>query len=53
MGNLLERDIVVSEFELHSSYYVHFQTNIKGEAMNSIIPQRYESNNTPIVLLRG
>ena len=29
--------IVVSEFELQSRYYVHFQTNILGKGINSLI----------------
>ena len=27
MANVLNRDVVVNEFELPSRYYVHFQTN--------------------------
>ena len=29
--------IVVSEFELHSRYYVHFRTNTLGKGMNPFI----------------
>ena len=29
--------IVISEFELHSLYYVHFRTNSLGKAMNPLI----------------
>ena len=29
--------IVVSEFELQSSYYVHFRTNTLGKGMNPLI----------------
>ena len=29
--------IVVSEFELQSRYYVHFQTNTLGKSMNTLI----------------
>ena len=29
--------IVISEFELHSRYYIHFQTNALGKGMNSFI----------------
>ena len=36
--NVLNCDIVVSEFELQSRYYVHFRTNISGKTMNSLIP---------------
>ena len=31
-------EIVAREFELHSRYYVHFQTNILGKGMNPLIP---------------
>ena len=34
MANELVCDIVVSEFELQSRYYVHFRTNILGEGMS-------------------
>ena len=37
VGNVLDCDIVVSEFELHSRYYVHFQTNTFGERINHLI----------------
>ena len=29
----------VSEFELQSRYYIHFQTNTLGKGMNPLIPQ--------------
>ena len=29
--------IVVSEFELHSRYYVHFRTNTPGKVINPLI----------------
>ena len=35
--NILNCDIVVSEFELHSRYYVHFRTNTLGKGMNPLI----------------
>ena len=31
-------DIVVSEFELQSCYYVHFRTDTLGKGMNPLIP---------------
>ena len=37
MTNELDCDTVVSEFELLSSYYVHFRTNTIGKGMNSLI----------------
>ena len=37
MANGLDNDIVVSEFELQSRFYIHFQTNTLGKGMNSLI----------------
>ena len=37
MANVLDFNIRVSEFELHSRYYVHFQTNALGKGMNTLI----------------
>ena len=31
MANVLDCDIVVSEFELQSRYYLHFETNTTGK----------------------
>ena len=35
---MLVYDIVLSEFELQSGYYVHFRTDILGKGMNSLMP---------------
>ena len=45
---VLDYNIVVSEFELHSRYYVHFQTNTHGKDVN---PARYVLNNTTTVII--
>ena len=37
MVKALNSRIVVSEFELQSRYYVHFQTNTIGKGMNPLI----------------
>ena len=34
LANVLDCDILVSEFELPSRYYVHFQINTLGKDMN-------------------
>ena len=47
VAELLDYDMVVSEFELKSRYYVHFRTNNLLEGMNTQIPQ---SNNAIAVL---
>ena len=47
--NVLIFDTVVSEFELHSFYYVHFQINTLGKGMNPLI---YWLNSTTTVLLK-
>ena len=36
MDNVLGWDIVASEFEPQSSYYIHFRSNILGKVMDSI-----------------
>ena len=33
----MDRGIVVSEFVLHSRYYVHFRANTLGKGMNPLI----------------
>ena len=38
MVKALDYWIVVNEFELHSRYYVHFQTNTLGKDMDLFIP---------------
>ncbi len=37
MDKVLNWDLEVSEFKLHSCYYVHFQTNTLGKGMNPLI----------------
>ena len=39
VANVLDCNIVVSEFELQSCYYVHFQT--LGKSVNPLIPAPY------------
>ena len=36
--NALHCDIVISEFEIQSRYYVHFRTNTLERCMNLLIP---------------
>ena len=38
VANVLDCDIVGSEFELESHYHVHFQTNAPGKGMKPLIP---------------
>ena len=35
----LDRELEISEFELQSRYYVHFQANTLGKGMNPLIYQ--------------
>ena len=35
--NVLDGDIVVSEFEFQSHYYVHFRTDARGKGINYLI----------------
>ena len=37
MANVLDCDIVVSEFELQVCYYIHVWTNTLGKGMNPLI----------------
>ena len=50
---VLDCDIIVSEFELQSCYYIHFWTNTFGKRHERFYPFIYELNNTAIVLLQG
>ena len=52
VANLLDCDILESEFELKSLYYVNSQTNILGKDINPLIRPNYEVNSKPIVLLQ-
>ena len=36
-ANMIDCDIIVSEFELQSHYYVYFRTNTPGKNMNPFI----------------
>ena len=38
VANILDSDIVVSELEIWSRYYVHFRTNTFLKDMNSLCP---------------
>ena len=37
MANILDCDIVVTEFKLQLHYYDHFQANTLGKSMNLLI----------------
>ena len=37
MVQAMDCEIVVTEFELQSRYYVHFRTNALGKGMNPLI----------------
>ena len=52
-ANLLDCDIIVNEFELHSLYYAHFRINNLGKSMNPLIHSSYGLNSTPSILLQG
>ena len=53
VDNMIECYILQSEFELQSSYYVHFQTNTLRKCKNSLFPHCYGLNSNPTVLLQG
>ena len=37
VANVLDCDILISEFEQQTLYYVHFRANIFGKGINSVI----------------
>ena len=49
---MLYCEIVVSEFELRSRYYIHFPTNNLGKDMDSLTPI-YALNGITTVLVQG
>ena len=49
-AKVLDCGLEVSEFELQSCCYVHFQTNTFGKAMNPLV---YGLNNINAVFLQG
>ena len=51
VANVLDSDILVSEFELQSRYYVHFRTNTLGQSWNLPILPSYGLDNTTTTLL--
>ena len=52
VANVLDCDIVKSEFELQSRYYVHFLTNTLGKGMNPTYCSCYGLNSTITVFLQ-
>ena len=41
VANMLDSDIIESEFELQACYYVHFRTNNIVNDVNPVIPINY------------
>ena len=39
LANTVDYDIIVSEFQLLSRYYVHFRTNTLEKVLNPLMPQ--------------
>ena len=52
VANMLDCDIIVNKFKLHSCYYVHFQANTLGKGMNILILPSYVLNSTTTVFLQ-
>ena len=38
VANVMDCNLIVSEFELQLFYYIHYRTNTLGKYMNSIVP---------------
>ena len=53
VANVLDNNVVVSEFELQSRYYVHFRMDIVGKVWIPLSPPSNELDNTAIVLLQA
>ena len=53
VANVLNCDIIESEFELHSHNCIHFRANALGKVKNSYIPPSSGLNSTTAVLLKG
>ena len=53
MAKVLDWDTVVSQFEIQSSYYVHFQMNTTWERYENPDPPSYRLNSITDVLLQG
>ena len=51
VANVVDCDLVVSEFELQSRYYVNFRTNTFGKGMNFLF--HHLPNSTANILLQG
>ena len=51
MVKAMDNGIVVSEFELQSICYVHFQTNTFGKGMKTLIHPTYGLNSASAFLL--
>ena len=41
MAKVLDCNMVVSEFEFQSRYYVHFQATNNGKGMNTLLHQQW------------
>ena len=52
MVKVLDCEIVVSEFELQSRYYVHFRTNTLEKGMYPPYPSSYGLSDTITALLK-
>ena len=52
MIKAMDCGIVVSEFKLQSSYYVHFRTNTLRQSYETPYPPSYGSNSTTTVFFR-
>ena len=50
MAKIVNYDIVVSEFELQSRYYIHFRTNAPWKKNKPPYPSSYVLNSSTAVL---
>ena len=53
VANMLDCNIVVSEFELQFRNYVYFWTNTFGKGINLLVTLHYELSSTSTILIQG
>ena len=52
VANVLDRDIIISDFQHYSSYKFHFQADTLWKGMNSLIPPAMGLNSITAVSAR-
>ena len=53
VANILESDIIISEFKLQLHYYIHFHTDTTWKGIEPLYSPSYGLNNIITALLQG